>query len=367
MKIAIIFGTRPEIIKLSVLVKLAASSPGVDLELIHTGQHYSYNLSEQFLEELSLPRINENIEVGYVERLDQVHQMVMGLETVLQGAGCDVVVVQGDTNSALAGAVAGRNLGLPVAHVEAGLRCFNPLMVEEINRIAVDRISDVLFAPTRVAVINLEKDKLDAGSVFLVGNTIVETVRESLKIAHRRSRVLAEYGLEKDRYVLITAHRKENVDDERQLINLIRAFERIELPMIYPVHPRTLVRLVEFGLLQRLEAIKNLKLIDPLPYFDFLELGSASRFMITDSGGIQEECTIYKKPIIVIRDSTERPEIVGVFGKVLGSNPEAILKEVRRLDENYREISSALEALPTPYGDGKASERILETLLRLYG
>lgn len=367
MKIAIVFGTRPEIIKLSVLVKLVRDSPQCDLEIIHTGQHYSYDLSERFLEDLGLPRIEEDIAVGSLERLDQIRRMVHGLEAVLRGASCDALVVQGDTNSTLAGAIAGRNLGLPVAHVEAGLRCFDPDMVEEVNRKSVDRISDICFAPTENSVSNMEDEDIDAGRIYLVGNTIVEAVEESLEVANRRSSILAEYGLQKESYILVTAHRQENVDDRQRFENLVRAFEHIDLPMVYPVHPRTLERMVEFELLHRLEAIKTLELTDPLPYFDFLELSSSSRMIITDSGGIQEECTVYKKPIVVVRDSTELPEIVGTFGRMVGSDPVAILTEVEWVDEHYHDITRTLSSLPSPYGDGKASQRILETLVNLYG
>jgi len=366
MRIAIIFGTRPEIIKLSELIRLADRATGVETEIIHTGQHYSYNLSQRFLEDLELPHIAEDIAVGSMERLDQIRRMIKGLCGVLRETRCDVVVVQGDTNSTLAGAIAGRLRGLPIAHVEAGLRCFDPLMVEEINRTAVDRISDYCFAPTEVAVDNMAEENLDTSRIFLVGNTIVEVVREGLKIARRRSRALVEFGLARDRFVLVTAHRRENVDDGHRLSNLVDAFELIDLPMVYPVHPRTMEKFVEFELLHRLESISNLQLTDPLPYFDFLELASSSRMIVTDSGGIQEECTVYKKPIVVVRDSTERPEILGVFGDAVGSDPEIIAAEVSRVDDNFDEIMDTLQGEPSPYGDGKASRRVLDTLIESF-
>lgn len=363
MKIAVIFGTRPEIIKLSALVKLAAEAPGVDLEIIHTGQHYSYNLSERFLEDLDLPHIQVDIAVGSMERLDQVRKMVGGLTPELERARPEVVVVQGDTNSTLAGAIAGRNLGIPVAHVEAGLRCFDPLMTEEINRIAVDRISDMLFAPTTVAVQNMLAEGHDRARIHMVGNTVVEVVTLGLEHASVHSSIVDDMGLEPEHYILVTAHRQENVDDEPRLRDLVTALGRIAIPMVYPVHPRTCERIVEFELLHVLEAIGNLTLTDPLSYFDFLELARQSRMIISDSGGIQEECTVFKKPIVVVRENTERPEILGIYGDVVGSNPHAIVAAVGRIDSNYGDIIAELHRTPTPYGDGKASERILETIL----
>lgn len=367
MKASIIFGTRPEIIKLSMLVKLAIREPSVDLDVIHTGQHYSHNLSERFLKDLELPHIREDLAIGSHERLDQLRKMVHGLSRALQYEKPDVVVVQGDTNSALAGAIAGRNTGIPVAHVEAGIRCFDPMMVEEINRTVTDRICDLRFAPTEVSVQNLEREGYSEGSVMLVGNTIVEVVLGNLEVSHERSRIMPELGLEPCTYVLVTAHRQENVDDHEMLSDLVSGFERIRLPMVYPIHPRTVERIAEFGLLRRLEAIENLQIIDPLPYWDFLELSRNSRMIITDSGGIQEECTIYKKPIIVVRDCTERPEILGSFGVMPGSDPDRLLAAVERIDRDFDAIVAGLECLPSPYGDGTASRKILDTLMDTYG
>ncbi|PKQ28547.1 MAG: UDP-N-acetylglucosamine 2-epimerase (non-hydrolyzing) [Candidatus Anoxymicrobium japonicum] len=369
MKIGIVFGTRPEIIKLSVLIKLAERAHHVELETIHTGQHYSYNLSARFLEDLDLPRISENIEVGSTERLEQIRKITRDLEPLFSKSKNrpDVVVVQGDTNSVLAGAIAARNAGIPCAHVEAGLRCFDPEMIEEINRKETDRICDLRFAVNAVSVQNLANEGISDGSVMEVGNTIVEVICENLEISSRRYGVLAELGLEPDGYVLITIHRKENVDDEKRLSALISAWERIELPMLYTIHPHAMERVVEFELLRRLEAIENLKVVEPLSYWDFLELSRNSRMIISDSGGIQEECTVYKRPVIVARDSTERPEIIGSFGEIVGNDQERIIAEVARLDRDFNEIIERLSGLPSPYGDGKASERILDALLETYG
>lgn len=367
MKLVIVFGTRPEIIKLSALIKLADRSPDVELSIVHTGQHYSYNLSERFLEDLDLPHISEDIAVGSLERLDQIARMVKGLTRRFTESKPDLVMVQGDTNSTLAGAFAARECGVPAAHVEAGLRCFDELMVEEMNRRETDEISDICFAPTPVSVENLLTDGVEPERVHLVGNTIVEVVTENLAIADRRSDILARMELAPESYVLITAHRQENVDEELRLRRLVAAAERIELPMVYPVHPRTMERIVEFELLHVVEAIDNLTLTDPLPYWDFLELSRASRLIITDSGGIQEECTVYQKPIVVVRDCTERPEIIGTFGEMVGSDTEAIVAAVARVDRDYPTLLERLRTLPCPYGDGTASERILAKSLEIYG
>jgi len=366
LRISFVFGTRPEIIKLSALLNLSASHHEIELETIHTGQHYNYHLSQSFLEDLNLPQINYEISVGSLPRLEQIRQMVFGLEKVLKKRKPDVVVVQGDTNSTLAGAIAARNFGIPIAHVEAGLRCFDEQMVEEINRKATDRISSIWFAPTPQSVHNLKQEGIQGESVILAGNTIVEVAIENLKIAKKKSRILQRLGLKPGSYILITAHRQENVDNEKFLADLISAWEQIHLQMVYPVHPRTQESFIEFGLIPRLNSIKNLMLLGPLSYWDFLLLASSSRMIMTDSGGIQEECTIYKKPVIVIREYTERPEIIGTFGVLTGNNSEKILCEVKNIDANYQEIITRLKKTPSPFGDGKASERIVSYLLKKF-
>ena len=363
MRLAVVFGTRPEIIKLSMLLKLASGRGDIELFIIHTGQHYSYNLSKRFLEDLELPGISEDIAVGSLERLDQIRKILWRLEPLLIELRPDMVLVQGDTNSTLAGAIAAWDSGVPVAHVEAGLRCFDDSMVEEMNRRETDRLSDICFAPTEVSVANLEREGIPRERISMVGNTIIEVVSMNLEIARERSNILERLNLDPDTYILVTAHRQENVEDMKRLNQLVSALERIQLPMVYPVHPRTMERFVEQELFHRLESVANLEMTEPLPYWDFLELSRNSRMIITDSGGIQEECTVYGKPVIVIRDSTERPEILGTFGVLTGSDPDLILHEVKRLDGSFPDVAQRLSRTPSPFGDGRASERILDEIV----
>ncbi|MDD5747817.1 MAG: UDP-N-acetylglucosamine 2-epimerase (non-hydrolyzing) [Actinomycetota bacterium] len=362
MKIVVVFGTRPEIVKLSLFVKYAYKHPDIELSIVHTGQHYNHDLSEQFLKDLGLPSISINLEVGSLERADQIQKICESLKLLLTDSRPDFIVVQGDTNSTLASALAGSEEGVPVVHIEAGLRCFDNTMVEEINRKETDRLSSICFAPTRVSAENLLREGIPEERIRTVGNTIVEVVFENLKIAQGKSKIVELLGLRPKGYLVITAHRQENVDDRQRLKDLVSAFEQIELPMVYPVHPRTMERFVEYGLLSRLESIANLRLIDPLPYWDFLRLSQSSRIIITDSGGIQEECSIYKKPVVIARENTERPEILGTFG-VLAGRTERILSAVKQLDENYDKVTEKLSSTPCPFGDMKASERILEELV----
>ncbi|AEH24054.1 non-hydrolyzing UDP-N-acetylglucosamine 2-epimerase [Pyrococcus yayanosii] len=364
MRPAIIFGTRPEIIKLSPVVR-ALLERSVEPLIVHTGQHYDYEMSEVFLEELELPPIDYHLEVGSGTQGEQTGKAMIEIENVLMKEKPDVTIVQGDTNTVLAGALASVKLLIPVAHVEAGLRSFDRTMPEEINRILTDHASEVLFAPTEEAKRNLEREGITE-NVYVVGNTIVDAVLQNSEIAEKKSNILERLGLKEKEYILVTAHRKENVDNPNMLKKLVEILEALPITLVYPVHPRTEKRLKAFGLWERLEKAEHVILTKPLAYLDFLKLERNAKIIMTDSGGIQEEAIILNVPCLTLRYNTERPETLKAGGNVLvGLEKERALAYVERLlsdSEFYEKMASA----SNPFGDGKAGERIAEILLDLY-
>ncbi|ASJ10818.1 UDP-N-acetyl glucosamine 2-epimerase [Thermococcus sp. P6] len=364
MKPAFVFGTRPEIIKLAPVVR-AFEERSVKPLLIHTGQHYDYEMSRVFLEELELDGIDYHLEVGSGTQAEQTGRAMIGIERVLMKEKPDVVLVQGDTNTVLAGALAGVKLKIPVAHVEAGLRSFDRTMPEEINRILTDHASEVLFPPTEEARKNLEREGVTR-NVYVVGNTIVDAVLQNSKMAERKSDVLERLGLKPGEYVLVTAHRAENTDSRENLERLVGILEELPMRAVYPMHPRTRNRLKEFGLWERVGSIEKLLVTEPLGYLDFLRLEKNAFAVMTDSGGIQEESIILNVPCLTLRYNTERPETVKAGGNVLvGLEKELVLKYLKRLMEDgefYRRMASS----KNPFGDGMAGERIAGILLELY-
>jgi len=364
LKPAFVFGTRPEIIKLSPVVR-AFIELGVEPLLIHTGQHYDYEMSKIFLEELELPKIDHHLEVGSGSQAEQTGKAMIKIEKVLMDERPDVTLVQGDTNTVLAGALASVKLKIPVAHVEAGLRSFDRTMPEEINRILADHASEVLFPPTEEARRNLEREGITE-NVYVVGNTIVDAVLQNSGIAEKKSDVLKRFNLKPKEYLLITVHRAENTDRRENLERLVEILEDLPMKAIYPMHPRTRNRLKKFGLLERVERIESLIVTKPLGYLDFLKLEKNAFAIMTDSGGIQEEAIILNVPCLTLRYNTERPETVKAGGNILvGLEKERALNYLRRLiddEEFYRKMANAAN----PFGDGKAGDRIAQILLELY-
>lgn len=360
-KIALVFGTRPEIIKLSALMRLIRQK-NVPSFFIHTGQHYSYNMSSEFLRELELPEPDANLEIGSASHSHQTAEMMMKLEAIFEREKPSIVVAQGDTNSVLAAALAALKMNIPFAHLEAGLRSFDRSMPEEVNRIVADQIANFNFVPTKTALKNLEKSESPKESVFFVGNTIVEVTKANLAIAGKKSNVLERLGLEKEKFVFMTAHRQEVVDKKEQLQGILEGIKNIPLKIVWSMHPRTKKNLEDFKLVDFAKGIKNLLIVEPLPYLDSLKLGANSAFIITDSGGIQEEASIYKKPVLVCRQNTERPEILGKFATLVGWDAKKIGAESKKILANYQKMKKKLEATECPFGDGKASERILKIL-----
>lgn len=356
--LAIVLGTRPEIVKLAPIVAecRARNQPFV---LIHTGQHYSETLDGVFFETLGLPLPDYNLEVGSGSQGRQTGTMLTRIERVLSETDPDVVLVQGDTNSTLAGALAASKLNIPVGHVEAGLRSFDPEMPEEINRRLTDHLSEFLFAPTTHSAANLRREGLDPGQITVTGNTVVDALTEYRDLAAAKSSILADLGLGDEEYALLTLHRAENVDDPERFASILDGVDRYAtsagMEIIYPIHPRSAERLEEFGL----DVPPTIHTVDPVDYLDFLHLEARAAVVFTDSGGVQEETCILGTPCVTLRYSTERPESVFVGANVLaGTQPEDILEAGHRMRAKDGRWSN-------PFGDGTAAAQILDELAGL--
>ena len=356
--IMVVAGTRPEIIKMAPLIR-AFIEKSVSFMFVHCGQHYDYNMSQQFIEELELPAPDYNFKIKAHSPGVQTARIMVNIEKLVNKTKPTTVLVEGDTNGVLATALAAIKQGIPVGHVEAGLRSFDLRMPEEHNRRLTDHISTYLFSPTVNAQKNLLSENV-FGGIYVTGNTVIDAVIQHLPIARKKSKILDE--VEFENFMLATAHRAENVDDYAVLGNLIDAFTEAPLPIVYPIHPRTRKRLRQSKLWQKAKNSKNIQLLPPVGYLDFLVLMEKCKLIITDSGGIQEEATAppIRKRVLVIRLSTERPEAVEKgFARVVGVRKNDILKAMMET-LNYE------RALPkeSPFGNGDAGARI-ERILAL--
>lgn len=355
MKISVILGTRPEIIKMSPIIRhLKERSP--KFFILHTGQHYSYEMERIFFQELELPDADYNLEVGSGSHGQQTGKMLGGIEDVLLQEKPDVVLVQGDTNTVLAGALAASKLGIKIGHVEAGLRSLDRSMPEEINRVVTDHLSDYLFPPTVTAQQNLIREGISDDKIFVCGNTIVDALFQNIGISENKPSVLDNFDLQKEGYFLVTAHRQENVDDERRLNDIIQGLEGLYrqygLPIIFAAHPRTAKRLVEFNI----ALSDGVRTIEPPGYLEFLQLEKNAKLVLTDSGGVQEETCILRVPCVTFRNNTERPETIDVGSNILvGTDPSKILNGVSMMLKQSRNWVN-------PFGDGKAAEKIISAL-----
>jgi len=358
MDVAVVIGTRPEIIKMAPIV-FELKRRSIPFNLIHTGQHYDKALSEVFFDELELPRPDSFLSIGSGSAAEQTGRAMIEIEKEIIARRPDVVLVQGDTNTVLAGALAGSKAGFPVGHVEAGLRSYDLRMPEEYNRILADHISAFLFAPTEVNLANLTKEAV-TGRIFVTGNTVIDSCNRYAPIAEKKSKVMSEIKFKK--FCLATAHRAENVDDPKVLGNFVEIFSRSPLPVVFPVHPRTRKLLDGSRLGAIVEKSENIQLIDPQGYFDFLTLMRRCEFIMTDSGGIQEEATApsINKRVFVLRLSTERPEAVASgHATVVGTEPGNVLCEISA----YVSGGCAPPASNCPYGNGDAAQKTVEHLM----
>jgi len=355
-EVALVVGTRPGIIKFSPVIR-ALMKNRVPFFIIHTGQHYSYNMDRQFFEELGLvpPRYTNDRVCEEIFHGAQTAEMLRQIEAALIDSKPRIVVVGGDANTNLAGALATRKLGIGLAHMEAGLRSNDWRMPEEHNRVMIDHISDVLFAPTEQAKRNLLEDNVK-GEIHVVGNTIVDAVYQNIDIARQRSKILQHLNLRERGYFLLTIHREENVDREEILLKLVENVEAVlneyQMKMILPIHPRTKSRLHRFGFWERVNCLEKLRIIEAVGYLDFLALLKSAAIVLTDSGGVQEEACVLRVPCITLRENTERPETVDVgANRVVGHDIESTLYEIAHHHHNRRNWLN-------PYGNGRTGDRI---------
>jgi UDP-N-acetylglucosamine 2-epimerase (non-hydrolysing) len=346
-----VVGTRPEIIKMAPVLKELQKSK-IPLIFVHCGQHYDYNMSQQFIKELELPTPDYGYKVKMYSQGVQTARIMTRMEQLLKKTSPAIVLVEGDTNGVLATALAAVKLGVPVGHIEAGLRSFDLRMPEEHNRRLTDHVSSYLFAPTARAEGNLKKENV-WGKIYVTGNTVIDAVIQHLSIAERKSKILEAVPFKK--FALATAHRAENVDDFKVLESFIEAFEEAPLPVVYPMHPRTKKRLRQNRTYAKMKKSGNVQILPPLGYLDFLILMKKCEMIVTDSGGIQEEATApcMRKPVLIIRLSTERPEAVEAgFAQVVGVEKQKILEAMERTLERRTDLPKK-----SPYGDGNAAQK----------
>jgi UDP-N-acetylglucosamine 2-epimerase (non-hydrolysing) len=363
MKIVLVVGARPNFMKIAPIIRAVnkhnASLHSTHIEplLVHTGQHYDYEMSQIFFKDLELPQPDIYLGVGSGTHAEQTGRIMIELEKVLFKEKPDLVVVVGDVNSTLAAALAAAKLCIPVAHVEAGLRSYDRAMPEEINRLLTDAVSDYLFTPSPDADENLKKEGVPEDKIFLVGDVMVDSLLHD-KTAAAESGILHQLDLAEKGYALLTLHRPSNVDEKESLLRIITALSEISrtIRVVFPAHPRTRKRLKEFDLLSHLPiANREFLLIDPLGYLDFLNLEMNARFVMTDSGGIQEETTVLDVPCLTLRNTTERPITVSQGTNVLVWNDtQRIIQEALKILDGNAKKGKCPE-----FWDGVTAERII--------
>lgn len=359
MKIACVAGARPNFMKIAPLLEAMEDYPDLEPILVHTGQHYDYEMSELFFEELGIPEPDEYLRVGSASHAVQTAKIMVEFEKVMLERKPELVLVVGDVNSTLACALVAAKLHVPVAHVEAGIRSFDRSMPEEINRILTDDIADYLFPPSKFGYENLINEGIDEDKIFLVGDVMIDTLFK-FKSKARKTSILSVLSIEKASYVLMTMHRPSNVDIKENFVAILDALEQIQkkIIIVFSMHPRTRNRIKEFELEDRVESMSNLKVIEPIGYFEFLNLMMHAKFVLTDSGGMQEETTVLGVPCLTMRDTTERPETIEEgTNKLVASDTDLIVQESDKI------LSGDFETGTYPeLWDGKAASRIVKIL-----
>lgn len=348
MKVASIVGARPQFIKAAPLDRELRTLH--DHLLIHTGQHYDYAMSAVFFEELRIPEPDYNLGVGSASQGRQTGEMLIRIEETLNQEKPDCVLVYGDTNSTLAGALAAAKLHLPLAHVEAGLRSFNRRMPEEINRVLTDHVADLLFCPTETARHNLAREGITEG-VFNLGDVMYDAVLHSSDIVDRKSRILSSLHLQPGSYLLVTIHRPGNTDDPQRLSNILAALGELNEKIIFPAHPRTSQAIAQMGH----QLPSTVKLLEPVSYLEMLDLERNARLILTDSGGVQKEAYFFGVPCVTLREETEWVETTDAgWNLLVGASKPRIVRAV----QEFRPQGER----PQIFGDGKASQKIAQHL-----
>lgn len=350
-RVMLVVGTRPEVVKMAPVIR-GLEKIKADFAFVHTGQHYDYNMSRKMIDDLQLPSPDYSFKLRISSPIELMAQMMLNLRKVMLKEGTRLVLVEGDTNSIAAAALTALKTGVRIGHVESGLRSRDWRMPEEHNRIMVDHISDLLFAPTLDARSNLAAEHVH-GRVFVTGNTVIDAIMQYLPLAEKTSRVLET--IRYTRFILVTAHRAENVDDPVVLKELVDTLMQAPLPVVFPAHPRTVKRLHEFGLYSKIARSGNVQILPPTGYLDLLLLMKKCEAILTDSGGLQEEATAppIRKPVVVFRKRTERPEAVkSGFARVAGVTRTGALRALNTMLSHNRRLPTR-----SPYGNGRAGEK----------
>ena len=351
-KLSIVMGTRPEIIKLSPIIHKLNKSK---VDLIFSGQHYDYSMGLKFIDELKLPKPDFKLKLTFKNPAMQIGEIIQKFSDIFSKTRNETVIVQGDTNTVLAGALAGLKSKIPVSHVEAGLRSFDWRMTEEHNRITTDHISELLFAPTLISKKNLLQEKVH-GKIFVTGNTVMDAINFNLKLAEKNASIPIDYN----DFVLVTLHRAENVDNRKSLGEISKALLKCEEQIVFPLHPRTKKRMIQFGYFEKIKKSNNINLLTPVGYFEMLLLMKKCKFILSDSGGIIEEATSpqIKKKTLVVRKTTDRPEAVSAgMSELVGLSENNIIKSIRRFSKNPE-----FPRKNSPYGTGNSSGKILKII-----
>ncbi|RIK74699.1 UDP-N-acetylglucosamine 2-epimerase (non-hydrolyzing) [candidate division KSB1 bacterium] len=360
LKICNVVGARPNFMKIAPIIDEMRKHTEIAASLVHTGQHYDEKMSKLFFQDLGLPKPDVYLGVGSGGHGEQTGKIMIEFEKIIAANKPDLVVVVGDVNSTIACGLVAVKMGVKLVHVEAGLRSFDRTMPEEINRILTDQISDYLFLTERDAKENLLREGVAEEKIHFVGNVMIDSLMKHREHAER-SPILGDLKLEAGRYGLITLHRPSNVDVKENLDNILQALFQIQrdLPLVFPVHPRTRKQMKLYGFDEKLALAPNLMLTDPLGYLDFLKLMAHARLVITDSGGIQEETTVLGVPCITVRENTERPITV-----TEGTNVLIGMSRQRILEESYKILAgNGKQGRKPELWDGRAAERIVEILL----
>jgi len=351
MKIMTVVGARPQFIKAAAVSRAIAKSDLKEV-IVHTGQHFDENMSRVFFEELAIPEPAVNLDIAGGSHGRMTGQMLVALESAILEHQPDVVVVHGDTNSTLAGALAAVKLHVPVAHVEAGLRSLNRRMPEEINRIVADHTADLLFCPTQTAIGNLQHEGIQNG-VYLTGDVMFDSVLYYSQLARERVDLGERFGLVPGQFYLATVHRAENTDEPARLTGILEGLERAERPVVLPLHPRTRRMMERTGL-----SVQRVRLLEPVSYLEMLALEMGARAILTDSGGVQKEAYFAAVPCITLREETEWVELVEAgWNRLVGTDPARIAEALA-----WAEAHPRRHPAETPYGDGRAAERIVKLL-----
>lgn len=362
MKIASVIGTRPEIIKMANLINEIKKDNFFEQIIVHSGQHYDELMSDIFIRQLSLPKPNYFLQTGSGTQAEELAKMTVEFEKVFKKERPDIVIVPTDTNTSLASALAAAKLGIFTIHMEAGCRSFDLTMPEEIDRKLITHCCDFHFAPTKLCYDNLVNEGIEKDGIELTGHTIVDIIND---FYNRQTGILEKYDLVEKEFCLLTFHRQENTDNIERIKNIVEALSRIKYKIIFPIHPRTKKRLNEFGLWEKLSKMKNVVVIDPIGYLEMLELIENAKFVLTDSGGMQQESFVLKTPCITLRYNTEWYETLELGCNFLvGTDPQAIILTVENIEKNYDKIMNNFEK-ESPFGSGNVAKKMIEVIKRL--